>query len=182
MGGTTPIQSYPYPTGTDRVRDGDNAIEALARALDTDMGNALGPYGHCGLDSNQGPVASLNAVFVGAWVSRFVRGGFTVNVNGLVAPVAGTYEVSAWTRLSCAATTSNPRLIIGNGASAIIGDAYGIGPLSAAYNTSLYITRVTSLGAGEQIRCGFFQSVASTITMVGGAALTGLTARLLARS
>lgn len=32
MGGTTPNQ-LPFPTGTDRVMDGDNAIEALARAV-----------------------------------------------------------------------------------------------------------------------------------------------------
>lgn len=34
MGGTTG-HGLPFPTGTDRVMDGDNAIEALARAVDT---------------------------------------------------------------------------------------------------------------------------------------------------
>lgn len=33
MSGTTP-GGLPYPTGTDLVRDGDNAIKALAEALD----------------------------------------------------------------------------------------------------------------------------------------------------
>jgi hypothetical protein len=34
MGSTTPIYAFPYPVGTDRVMDGDNAIEALARAVE----------------------------------------------------------------------------------------------------------------------------------------------------
>ena len=32
--GNTPISNLPYPEGTDRVMDGDNAIKALATALD----------------------------------------------------------------------------------------------------------------------------------------------------
>jgi hypothetical protein len=35
MAGTTPIWGFPYPTGTDRVADGDNAIEALARGVES---------------------------------------------------------------------------------------------------------------------------------------------------
>lgn len=34
MGGTTPIMALPYPTGTDRVADGDNAIQALAERVE----------------------------------------------------------------------------------------------------------------------------------------------------
>lgn len=34
MGGTTAPLGFPYPTGTDRVMDGDNAIQALADAVD----------------------------------------------------------------------------------------------------------------------------------------------------
>lgn len=36
MGATTPNYLLPYPLGTDRVADGDNAIRALAEKLDTD--------------------------------------------------------------------------------------------------------------------------------------------------
>jgi hypothetical protein len=35
MGDTT-TNGYPFPVGTDRVMDGDNAIEALAEAVDAD--------------------------------------------------------------------------------------------------------------------------------------------------
>lgn len=36
---TTPLR-YPYPTGGDRVMDGDNAIQALAEALNNDNAGA----------------------------------------------------------------------------------------------------------------------------------------------
>jgi hypothetical protein len=37
MGGTTPAHALPYPTGSDRVTDGDNAIQALAVKLDAEL-------------------------------------------------------------------------------------------------------------------------------------------------
>jgi hypothetical protein len=37
MPATTP-KGYPYPVGTDRVADGDNAIQALATMVDTAAG------------------------------------------------------------------------------------------------------------------------------------------------
>jgi hypothetical protein len=39
MGSVTP-KGYPYPVGTDRVMDGDDAIKALATAVDTKLGAA----------------------------------------------------------------------------------------------------------------------------------------------
>lgn len=38
MAATTPIYALPYPTGTDRVMDGDNAMGALAGAVDAALG------------------------------------------------------------------------------------------------------------------------------------------------
>jgi hypothetical protein len=32
---TTPVYKFPYPVGTDKVVDGDNAIQALATAVET---------------------------------------------------------------------------------------------------------------------------------------------------
>ena len=37
MGSTTPLKGYPFPTGTDRVMDGDDAIRKLAQSLDNMM-------------------------------------------------------------------------------------------------------------------------------------------------
>jgi hypothetical protein len=36
--GSTTAKGYPYPVGTDRVMDGDNAIQSLAEAADTKAG------------------------------------------------------------------------------------------------------------------------------------------------
>lgn len=43
MGGTTPKFGFPYPTGTDRVADGDNAIQALATKVEAELANAWVP-------------------------------------------------------------------------------------------------------------------------------------------
>lgn len=50
MSGTTTPLAYPYPTGTDRVMDGDNAIQALAEALDNDL--AVGASQNLALGAN----------------------------------------------------------------------------------------------------------------------------------
>lgn len=42
MAGTTSPLGFPYPTGTDRVMDGDNAIQALAEAVDDYFVGATG--------------------------------------------------------------------------------------------------------------------------------------------
>jgi hypothetical protein len=42
MAGTTPTYSWPYPTGTDRVADGDNAIQALAVAIENSFKGTRG--------------------------------------------------------------------------------------------------------------------------------------------
>jgi hypothetical protein len=36
--GSQTAKGYPYPVGTDRVADGDNAIQALAEAVDAKLG------------------------------------------------------------------------------------------------------------------------------------------------
>ena len=55
MGGTTSPLTFPYPTGTDRVADGDNAIQALAERLNTYL-NTIGAT--VPLDSNIGALDS----------------------------------------------------------------------------------------------------------------------------
>lgn len=140
--------------------------------------HVYGPYGCVGLDANQGPV-SATTVFVGGWVSRYVRNGMTANANGLVVPVAGIYRIDAWARfqVSAAATV---RLIVGNGAGpTVIADAYATQHATLTYNATPYVSRVLSLPAGDQIRCGFVQSAASVVTMVGGATQSGLSVELL---
>jgi len=61
MPGSTPVFGWPYPTGTDRVMDGDNAIEALARAIeDSVMG--LGIVGSAKIIADYALVGSPVAI------------------------------------------------------------------------------------------------------------------------
>ena len=45
MGSTTPVYALPYPVGSDRVRDGDNAIQALAERVEAVIAPGLVPAG-----------------------------------------------------------------------------------------------------------------------------------------
>jgi hypothetical protein len=76
MGSNTP-NGLPYPVGTDRVMDGDDAIKALALALDTGSGWVAIPYA-----SGYIAPAALGALQyrkLGALL--FIRGGVT-NAGG----------------------------------------------------------------------------------------------------
>jgi len=42
MGSTTPFYAFPYPIGTDRVMDGDDAIKALAERVEAVLGKGTG--------------------------------------------------------------------------------------------------------------------------------------------
>jgi len=43
MGSQTPFYAFPYPIGTDRVMDGDNAIQALAEKVESVLGKGTSP-------------------------------------------------------------------------------------------------------------------------------------------
>lgn len=43
MPANTPIFGFPYPVGTDRVADGDDAIKALAERVEGILGGTVGP-------------------------------------------------------------------------------------------------------------------------------------------
>jgi len=45
VGDTTAVYDFPYPVGTDRVRDGDNAIQALAESVEAVLLPGLVPTG-----------------------------------------------------------------------------------------------------------------------------------------
>lgn len=61
-------KGFPYPVGTDRVMDGDNAIQALAEAVDTKLGVAA---------SGTFPAGSL-ATGTASIAVTFPAGRFTV--------------------------------------------------------------------------------------------------------
>lgn len=79
----TSAKGYPYPTGTDRVMDGDNAIQALAEKVDSAAGTMASG------------VFTVSAVGV-------VNTAVTFPVGRFVAPPNITATVTA------GASTSNP--------------------------------------------------------------------------
>ena len=88
MGGTTAKRALPYPTGTDRVADGDNAMQALAERVEARM--PWGTIGHgqrfdapvvgagTGIISTvAAPIPANRRVHVSAYMSYWVQ----TNIN-----------------------------------------------------------------------------------------------------
>jgi hypothetical protein len=77
MAGTTPINAWPYPTDTDYVYLGAQAIESLADSIDTSVGSGLLAW------TSWAPVLSsgwLNGN--GVWTARYAQIGKIVIVSG----------------------------------------------------------------------------------------------------
>jgi hypothetical protein len=79
MAGTTTRLALPYPTGGDRVADGDNAMQALAEAVDTALAG----------------VAWVNMALGNAWTNTdtntygfasYRKRGDVVELRGLITP------------------------------------------------------------------------------------------------
>jgi hypothetical protein len=86
MAGSTPL-GFPYPTGTDRVMDGDNAMQSLATAVDTFVtGKPRGRVAAAIITANVGAggaetaLAGLTVTFT-AVASRWYRLTGFVNVQ-----------------------------------------------------------------------------------------------------
>lgn len=87
MTGTTARLKIPYPQGTDRVMDGDNAMQTIAETLD---GQAVGFVA-----SSAGlviPTASFTGLACTSLAN--VGGGYNQTTGGFTVPVTGIYAVS----------------------------------------------------------------------------------------
>jgi hypothetical protein len=73
---TTP-KGYPYPVGTDRVADGDNAIRALAEAVESLLGVAATGSGAITTTGSNPSNGSLAVTFP---VGRFTAAGIVPRV------------------------------------------------------------------------------------------------------
>lgn len=58
--GSTTTKGYPFPVGTDRVMDGDDAIKALAEKVDTQLGSTAS--GATNVTTTAADVAATTAV------------------------------------------------------------------------------------------------------------------------
>jgi hypothetical protein len=94
--GSTTARGYPYPTGSDRVMDGDNAIEALARAVNDKVGGPMvsgevtfailanGASGNVAVTFPAGRFAAAPAVFCQAQNGRLSTTPSSVTATGFV--------------------------------------------------------------------------------------------------
>jgi hypothetical protein len=83
MAGTTPRYALPYPTGTDRVADGDNAIEALARGVE-DKIRMWNGYAFSGPVSSMAVTFPVGRFTVAPWMQVTAETGANVAVIGNV--------------------------------------------------------------------------------------------------
>jgi hypothetical protein len=100
MSGTTP-HGLPFATGTDKVRDGDNAIEALARAVDS--------YGPIALDL-VGTRRDKAAIMVspGLAATFDANGRYQLNVSATFATVLFATLISGTFPFMCGLTNGAP--------------------------------------------------------------------------
>jgi hypothetical protein len=180
MTANTPTFGWPYPVGTDRVRDGDNAIQALAEAIEATLNGYTPPvWGACYVP---GGAAGMNATsWFGTCTTQGAGGGVTVTVNGITVPKRGYYLISATALLTftqdVAATCT---LFFGDGAAVWSKSAAEhIVAQDPTFPKAAACQLVVPLNAGTMVRWG----VAATGTSAGipneGNANNSLAVRLL---
>jgi hypothetical protein len=122
---TTPLLSLPYPDGAERVMDGDNAIGALAGAVDPLLIGAVQPWGAVasGTASANVPIAAgarlqLTALPIG--------GAATLTGNALVVARPGLYLVIGSGTAGPGAVGSNASLLLRQGSQTRAGASPGV--------------------------------------------------------
>lgn len=111
MGSTTTKYAFPYPIGTDRVMDGDNAIQALAQRVEDVMAGNTGMTRFWGMQRTQddgfpgdgGWKGLLTLALTGLPVGGVVVAVSNLSVNCTTA--AGTFVQN---RITCTAGTAVP--------------------------------------------------------------------------
>ena len=97
MGGITPVWAIPYPTGTDRVADGDNAMEALAAKVDA----LLGAKVYTGVAMGAGWTGAVAFIVRSGWVHVRLAGqnptGWPNNAIVATLPVGARPSSDVWT-------------------------------------------------------------------------------------
>jgi hypothetical protein len=91
MGAQTPTFAIPYPVGTDRVMDGDNAMQALAERVDLMPKQVTDPVNFHGTSAGLGAAAAIiTASFTGV-----VAGLYAIVYTGtFTCPASGSGTVS----------------------------------------------------------------------------------------
>jgi len=178
MGGVT-AKGFPYPSGTDRVADGDNAIQALASTIDAYLERYTEVWGACTtIDTGPGIGGSM---WMNVCQPIASSGGVTQNANGITVPKKGWYEVRATTQMAfgLGGGTTQATLFIGDGVGFwAIGSVIESANPGAQHNVQCQ--SVVLLNAGQQVRWGMSCAGPVAAGLYGGSARSMLFARLLA--
>lgn len=119
--GSQTAHGFPYPVGTDLLADGDNAIQALAEAVDLAVFSA--PYWRGTYAGGQPWTAAVNI----PWTQVENIGGGAYASGVYTVPKAGVYRLVAQVKFNT--TTNTAFLLKKNGANV----AYGYNQASAAF-------------------------------------------------
>lgn len=139
MSGATTRFAFPYPTGTDRVADGDNAMQALAERVETVMGLATGKYWTKVRGSTPGTYTS------GTWTTLH-----SVPLTGL--PIGGVVFVWASTILSNDTASAQIQTRISSATATIDPNATAMANMPATLRATLAsFAVVTATGAAPSI-------------------------------
>lgn len=112
----TTTKGYPYPLGTDRVADGDDAIHALAEKVDTALGVIAG--GQANITHSGTGTASTTVTFP---VGRFVSPPTAVLVGAALSTIAGVLEGGgSASGVSASGFTANYYRSAGNGTMTVV--------------------------------------------------------------
>lgn len=178
MGGVT-ARGFPYPVGTDRVADGDNAMQALASSIDAYLARYEEVWGACTqIDTGPGVGGTMWFNVCSAIASA---GGVTQNANGITVPTKGWYQVQASAQFNfgaAAAATCYGTLFIGDGSSVwALSSVVNCG--NPAFQQNIQAMSVVLLPAGYQVRWGMSAAGPAACGMYGGVPRAALIARLL---
>lgn len=160
MGGVTPAHGLPYPTGNDRVAEGDNAIQALAVKVDSELSERDATIGAQGTTiSNQGTTITANAAkvdqrarYVTTTGARYVANTFAIaalNAGASSGPQTVTFPAGAGFTSApvVVATTGNGRLSLAITATTTTGFTYTTDNWSPG-NSGTGVGRYVAVGPG----------------------------------
>jgi hypothetical protein len=139
MANTNPY-GFPYPIGTDRVMDGDNAIQALAEAVNNYLlpADANAPAG--GIVLQPSVVADLEGCAVYrrhsvCFVQFYVKTVAATGVGGFLATVAAGYKPTSAVRVMAWA----PQIASGHAPVTLKADGAIVAEPALAAGTGIYV-------------------------------------------
>jgi hypothetical protein len=126
---TTPKMALPYPNGAERVMDGDNAIGALANAIDAPLYRAEFPIGAVAYSAASSAVAANGRIPLETLLSPSIAA--TLVANALRIAVPGLYLVTFQGSSVAGALGSDARVTLKQAGTTRAGAAPSILPASS---------------------------------------------------